>query len=231
MLKIIWISSVVIALSACAPFQPYVEDSPPRYYIVQADDNIHSIAFLLELTPGQLRRANPWIDPLYMAPGTRLLVPRPEHDGDFAGDTPASDEVPADAQTAIQLQATGFIWPLNRIDVSSHFGRRRGRLHNGIDLRAPLGTPIHASADGRVKSSRYNRGYGHMIVIDHGNGVETAYAHNSRNLVKTGQRVKQGQVIARVGKSGNATGYHVHFEFRRQGLALNPVRQVQAAKQ
>ena len=99
----------------------------------------------------------------------------------------------------------------------------------GIDLTAPRGTSIYASAAGKIVFSGFQRRYGHIVVIDHGSGTETAYAHNSRNLVNKGQRVKQGQIIARVGRSGNATGYHVHFEYRRHGKAVNPVRHVQAA--
>jgi murein DD-endopeptidase MepM/ murein hydrolase activator NlpD len=102
-------------------------------------------------------------------------------------------------------------------------------MHAGIDLRAPRGTPIYASASGKVIFSGYNRGYGHLIVIDHGRGIETAYAHNNRNIAKKGQRVKQGQVVATVGRSGNATGYHVHFEFRRNGRTVNPIRLLHAA--
>ena len=130
--------------------------------------------------------------------------------------------------TNYQGSPASYIWPIRLIDVSSPYGRRNGRLHAGIDLRAPRGTPILAAADGRVKFSGYNRGYGHMVVIDHGNGIETAYAHNSRNVVGEGQYVKQGQIVGRVGRTGNATGNHVHFEFRRDGRALNPTHYVKS---
>lgn len=129
--------------------------------------------------------------------------------------------------TTYQDRQSGYIWPLKRIDISSNFGRRNGRLHAGIDLRAPRGTAIQAAADGWVKFSGYNRDYGHMVVIDHGNGIETAYAHNSRNVVGEGQTVTQGQIVGRVGRTGNATGNHVHFEFRRDGQALNPANYLQ----
>ena len=237
MLKFIWVLLAVTAISACSPFQsyvdhspqPYVESSPQRYYIVQPNDNLYSIAFRLEVTPGQLRHANPWLDPVYIEPGTRLYLPRDREDERYAEDNNNYREDQTYNQAHSQATVAGFVWPLNRIEVSSRFGRRKGRLHAGIDLRAPQGTPIYASADGRVIFSGYNRGYGHMIVIDHGRGIETAYAHNSRNIARKGQRVKQGQIVARVGRSGNATGYHVHFEFRKHGQALNPVRYVQAA--
>lgn len=229
MLKLLFPLLTIIAVSGCAPFQPYTELAPPNYYIVKPNDNIHSIAFALEVTPGQLRHANPWVDPLYIEPGTRLVIPDNSPRSHYAHG--ATDPKPgrSNAQIDNQLRRSDFIWPLARFEVSSPFGRRRGRTHDGIDLRAARGTPIRAAAAGRVKFSGYNRGYGHMIVIDHGGGIETAYAHNLKNMVQQGQRVQQGKMIATVGKSGNATGYHVHFEFRRYGKALDPVRHLQAA--
>jgi len=229
MLKVLFPLLMIIAVSGCAPFQPYTELTRPNYYVVKPNDNLHSIAFVLEVTPGQLRHANPWVDPLYIEPGTRLVIPDNSphsHYADGATD-PESDR--SNALIDNQLRRPDFIWPLARFEVSSPFGRRRGRPHDGIDLRAARGSPIRAAAAGRVKFSGYNRGYGHMIVIDHGGGIETAYAHNQRNMVQQGQRVQQGKVIATVGKSGNATGYHVHFELRRYGKALDPMRYLQAA--
>jgi murein DD-endopeptidase MepM/ murein hydrolase activator NlpD len=239
MLKFVFVLLAASAISACAPFQSFVENPPAadashsrrNYYVVQPKDNLYTIAFTLEVSPGQLRRANPWINPVYIEPGIRLLIPQIQTDYNYADNSKNYDdsEFRQSNQIDYQLQSANFVWPLNRIDISSHYGRRRGRLHAGIDLRAPRGTPIYASAAGRVKFSGYNRGYGHIIVIDHGGGIETAYAHNNRNMVRKGQSVKQGDVVAIVGRSGNATGYHVHFEFRRHGQAVNPVQFVQAA--
>ena len=229
MLKVLFVLLAVIAVFGCASVQPYSERSSQNHYTVKADDNIHSIAFALEVTPGQLREANPWVDPLYMEPGTLLVIPEDSpHINHAYSETIRGADQPG-AQTGSQLRRSDFIWPLARFEVSSPFGRRRGRLHAGIDLRAARGAQIRASAAGMVKFSGYNRGYGHMIVIDHGSGIETAYAHNQRNLVQRGQRVQQGTIIGTVGKSGNATGYHVHFEFRRYGRAVDPTRHLQAA--
>jgi murein DD-endopeptidase MepM/ murein hydrolase activator NlpD len=221
--------SAAIAISACTPFHPGAERSSNRYYVVQPGDNFHSIAFLFETTPRQLQRANPWANSGKLKAGMRLSVPRSVPGNGFAANEPDNHGHPAYTPDDIQIRSAGYIWPLVRFEVSSNFGHRRGRPHNGIDLRAPRGTPIHAAAGGRVIFSGYSGDYGQMVVIDHGQGVETAYAHNSRNLVQRGQRVSQGEVIARVGRSGNATGYHLHFEFRRHGRALNPAHQLQAA--
>ncbi len=221
--RIALLLSSAIALGACAAYQPYSDDPAPDEYIVQPGDNVHLIAFALETTPEALGRANPWANPRQLAPGTRLTVPRPESVDPLAG---GGREITG---VDIQPRAADFIWPLRKYRVTSRFGRRWGRLHAGIDLRAPKGTPVRAAADGRVIFSGFRGAYGHKIIISHGRGVETVYAHNSRNLVKRGQRVKQGEIIANVGRSGNATGYHVHFEFRRHGQALDPVRQIQAS--
>ena len=229
MLKVLFVPLTVIAVFGCASVQPYNERPSQNHYTVKADDNIHSIAFALEVSPGQLREANPWVDPLYMEPGTLLVIPddSPHNNYAYSETIPGTDQ--PGAQTGSQLRRSDFIWPLARFEVSSPFGRRRGRLHAGIDLRAARGTRIRASAAGMIKYSGFNRGYGHMIVIDHGGGIETAYAHNQRNLVQRGQRVQQGTIIGTVGRSGNATGYHVHFELRRHGRAVDPARHLQAA--
>ena len=225
--KVLFLLLMIIAVFGCASVHPDSERSSQNHYRVKADDNIHSIAFALEVTPGQLREANPLVDPLYIEPGTLIVIPEDSPHSNYAhADTVQGVE---GAQTGSQLRRSDFIWPLARFEVSSPFGRRRGRLHAGIDLRAARGTQIRAAAAGMVKFSGYNRGYGHMIVIDHGGGIETAYAHNQRNLVQRGQRVQQGTIIGTVGRSGNATGYHVHFEFRRYGRAVDPARHLQAA--
>ena len=212
------------AITACAPFQPYSENTSSRYYIVQPGDNIHAIAFLLQTTPRELQQANPWANSGQLQAGMRLSVPRQSAEADIASMEPNRQDVPEE----FQLRSAEYIWPLRHFEVSSHFGKRRGRLHSGIDLRAPRGTPIHAAADGRVKFAGYKNGYGQTIVIDHGQGIETVYAHNERNLVARGTRVSQGDVIGRVGRSGRTTGYHLHFEFRHYGMALNPVHRIQA---
>ena len=114
-----------------------------------------------------------------------------------------------------------FDWPV-RGRITSRFGPRWGRMHNGIDIAVPTGTPVRAAAAGRVTFSGWGGGYGYLVVIDHGQGVETRYAHNSRLAVQAGQKVKRGQVIAYSGNTGHSTGPHLHLEIRRNGQPLNP---------
>lgn len=107
--------------------------------------------------------------------------------------------------------------------VTSRFGQRWGRAHKGLDIGAPKGTPIKAAASGTVVSSGYDSsGYGYMVVISHGNGVDTAYGHCSALYVKAGQKVSQGEVIAAVGNTGRSFGNHLHLEIRVNGIAQNP---------
>jgi len=114
-----------------------------------------------------------------------------------------------------------FDWPV-RGRISSNFGMRWGRMHNGMDIAVNTGTPVRASARGRVTFSGMNGGYGYLVTIDHGDGVETRYAHNSRLLVKAGDYVDRGQLIAYSGNTGNSTGPHLHFEIRFKGAPLDP---------
>ncbi|OON97218.1 MAG: hypothetical protein ATN36_03835 [Epulopiscium sp. Nele67-Bin005] len=129
------------------------------------------------------------------------------------------------AGSSVPAASSGmFMHPLNGAGVmSSGYGTRWGSFHGGLDVAAPSGTPIYASAAGMVTYSGYHTGgYGNLVIIDHGNGYETYYAHNSVNYVNVGQKVSQGQNIAGVGTTGNSTGNHVHFEIRYNGKQLNP---------
>jgi murein DD-endopeptidase MepM/ murein hydrolase activator NlpD len=115
-----------------------------------------------------------------------------------------------------------FAWPLDG-PVSSGFGGRNGRAHEGIDVLAPPGAPIRAAEAGSVSHSGALGAYGETVVIRHRGGFATVYAHASRVLAARGDRVRKGQVVAEVGASGNATGPHLHFEIRRRERARNPL--------
>jgi murein DD-endopeptidase MepM/ murein hydrolase activator NlpD len=108
--------------------------------------------------------------------------------------------------------------------LTSGFGARWGRQHAGIDLGASYGTPVYASDGGTVTFAGYNSGgYGYLVIIDHNNGYETYYGHNSSLAVSEGQQVAQGELIAYVGSTGDSTGNHVHFEIRKNGVPENPL--------
>jgi murein DD-endopeptidase MepM/ murein hydrolase activator NlpD len=100
---------------------------------------------------------------------------------------------------------------------------RWGRMHEGIDIGVAYGTPIHAAAAGRVIYCGWEEGYGNLTVIDHGNGIATAYGHQSSIAVSCGEDVSQGQVIGYVGCTGHCTGPHLHFEVRVNGSPVDPL--------
>ncbi len=118
--------------------------------------------------------------------------------------------------------AAGFVWPVHGI-LTSGFGWRWGRMHEGIDLAVGNGTSVVASASGTVIVAGWMGGYGNLVVVDHGNGVATAYGHNTSVTVGVGQSVAQGQLIAYSGNTGHSTGPHVHFEVRVNGSPVDPL--------
>jgi murein DD-endopeptidase MepM/ murein hydrolase activator NlpD len=118
--------------------------------------------------------------------------------------------------------ASGFIWPVSG-PVTSPFGMRWGRMHTGIDIGVPYGTPIHAAASGQVIYAGWMDGYGNLVFIDHGRGISTGYAHQSNIAVSNGQSVTQGQVIGYVGCTGHCFGPHLHFEVRVNGTPVDPL--------
>ena len=130
---------------------------------------------------------------------------------------------PPEKKVAIKKWTGQFVWPLEGV-LTSKFGVRGGRRHDGIDIGAPEGTEIRAAADGTVLySGDQQTGYGNLIIIGHANDMVTVYAHNQKNLVKENDKVKRGQVIGKVGRTGRATGPHLHFEIRKRTRPRNPL--------
>jgi murein DD-endopeptidase MepM/ murein hydrolase activator NlpD len=131
----------------------------------------------------------------------------------------SSSIVPAPTGAA---SAAGFVWPVHGI-LTSGFGWRWGRMHEGIDIAVSNGTPVVAAAAGTVIVAGWMGGYGNLVVVDHGGGISTAYGHNTSVTVGVGQQVAQGQLIAYSGNTGHSTGPHVHFEVRINGGAVDPM--------
>lgn len=126
-----------------------------------------------------------------------------------------------------QTNVRPSIWPVDG-RLQSYFGKRmdpfsgEGALHRGVDITAPWGTPVRAAADGVVLYAMVMNGYGKIIIIDHGNGFQTYYAHLSRFSVVAGQEIRQGESIGAVGATGRVTAPHLHYEVRRYGSPQNP---------
>jgi murein DD-endopeptidase MepM/ murein hydrolase activator NlpD len=150
---------------------------------------------------------------------------KPSNAGVEGGADDAGDRFPNNSgETNI-----GFTWPAAG-KLTSRFGRRWGRMHKGIDIAGPVGTPINAAADGVAIAAGWNSGgYGNLVEIRHSDGTTTRYGHNSRLLVAVGQIVRQGQQIAEMGSTGHSTGSHLHFEIRPSGgAAVNPIAHLPA---
>jgi murein DD-endopeptidase MepM/ murein hydrolase activator NlpD len=217
------------------PPPPPSRSPPGAWYVVGPGDTLASVAArhsvpledLAEvnglsrgapLAPGRmifLLAAEPRA--LAMAPARSPAAPPPLS---FSAGGAPSRPLPSDRSSGASLR-----WPLAEPRLSSAFGARQGRAHEGIDLAAPLGTPIHAAQAGQVLYSGDGvRGYGNMVVLRHSGDLLTVYAHTSVLLVRAGDRIAVGQEIARVGQSGRATAPHLHFEVRRGQVPQDPLR-------
>ena len=130
------------------------------------------------------------------------------------------------------IDLTGFHMPTPSTKITSPFGPRWRRMHNGLDLKVNIGDTIVAAFDGKVRIVKYERrGYGKYVVIRHDNGLETVYGHLSKQLVEENQLVKAGEVIGLGGNTGRSTGSHLHFETRFLGIAINPIYMFDFPKQ
>ena len=193
---------------------------------VQKGETLSAIAKKYKVTVSSLVIANRLKGPrAKLAIGQRLTIRRPG-----AAPPLRTARVPIDERLPVSLVLSvpdfddppSFQWPVAGA-LSSTFGRRSRSWHRGIDIRAAAGTPIAAAAAGVVIASGFEPRYGQMVKIEHDGGFVTVYAHNERNLVEAGDEVTAGQIIAHVGRTGRATGDHVHFEIRYDGRVYNPL--------
>ena len=227
--RVLVIALVVIAASSgCASRQAYyppkktatVEPTAPAsgftgvYHTVKRGQTLWRISKTYGVDLETLQWVNDVEDVTDLRVGRVIFIPGVSKALDMMS-IPGVEEKPSSARIAL-------IWPI-RGRNTSNFGPRGRSVHEGIDLAAPRGTPVLASAAGRVAySGNGMRGYGKVVVIKHTNDLSTVYAHNSSLLVRMGDSVAQGQTIAKVGATGRATGPHLHFEIRRRGVPEDP---------
>lgn len=148
--------------------------------------------------------------------------------------TASSLSLQSRSASRIRMASTPSIWPVEGRLMGS-FGRRSDpfsgegtEFHPGVDISAPTGTPVHATADGLVVASGWSGGYGRLVVIDHGAGTRTYYAHLSHIFVQTGKEVRRGELVGEVGSTGRVTAPHLHYEVRAGGAPVNPYRYMKA---
>jgi len=189
------------------------------WIVVKQDQTLSEIADQHRTSVRALVSANGLRSAHSIRIGQRLLVPgRGSEAASGSGRVAIVSPIP----TSVAMRLTGFLWPARGV-LTSRFGWRSRRHHNGIDIAAPYGTPIFAAKAGRVIFSGWYYGYGRTVIVDHGD-VTTLYGHASKLLVRKGQTVEAGESIARVGSTGVSTGPHLHFEIRVNGRAVNPLK-------
>ncbi|MFW6022986.1 MAG: peptidoglycan DD-metalloendopeptidase family protein [Halanaerobiaceae bacterium] len=174
-------------------------------YKVNPGESISSVINKFDISLDKVISANGIQDTEPITPGTMLLLPGAKPKFGY------KDRI-----------KKRFIRPVPG-HISSHFGRRWGKMHEGVDFPVCTGTSVKAAGSGRVTYSGWVRGYGKTIIIEHQQGFKTLYAHNSQLLVQTGKYVSVGEIIAKSGNTGNSTGPHLHFEVQVNGRPVNPI--------
>ena len=215
-----------------------------KIYVVKKGDTLYGVARRHGLSVAQVMSLNR-LSSHRLAVGQRLHVTPPSQDGSGNGNkvlvrrrAPAMDAgaklarsqtkpkpKPQEKPPALALPAVQRIlrWPVQGV-ITSAYGTRGLHAHDGIDIGAPRGTQVRAALDGEVVFANRHGNYGNLVIVRHAGGIMTIYAHHDSNLVRPGQRVRTGEVIARVGATGRATGPHLHFEVRRGARPDNPMR-------
>lgn len=229
-------AALVLAGLAAIAGAPGCRSSPKgvgdgAWYVVRGGDNLWRISQQTGTSVDVIRRVNGVDDVRSLRIGQRLWIPK---DGGRGGAPPVGAAAPRGADTLERREGWGdcsdaarehqlrFEWPVLGT-LTSAYGERRGRPHDGIDVGAPRGTTIHAAEAGKIVYAGDDLGaYGRVVVVKHVGSWATVYAHNDANLVEEGDFVEKGDPIARVGRTGNATAPHLHFEVRRSNRPRDP---------
>jgi len=209
--------------NGCAPGWYYQTKPSPQkgvYHLVEPGQTLWRIARTYGVPLEEIARANNIKDATSIKAGRHIFIPGATKV--LKVDAYKPPELEERREERETLDEVNFIWPVKG-KVLSGFGRRGGRVHNGIDIGASKGTDFVASADGVVSYSGTMRGFGNVIILKHNKVYFTIYAHNQINLVEEGSKVKQNQVIGKIGDTGRATCPHLHFEIRRYSRPEDPI--------
>ena len=195
-------------------------------HTVRPGENLYRIGKAYGVSYRELASVNHISAPYRLEVGERLYIPGAQYGLPVTTITPRSVNAAPPTEVAFRrdgrVGSTGFSWPLAG-RLSSSFGRRPRGHHDGIDIAAPHGSAVHAAREGRVIFSDRLRGYGNVVIVEHGDKFTTVYAHNDTNVVGKGSYVRRGDRIATVGDTGRASGPHLHFEVRKDNVARNPL--------
>lgn len=181
------------------------------YYVIQSGDTLWDLSSLNNVDVDEIVELNNLDSADMLTLGKKIFVPDVEKVKRLSRGSSISEST-----------SSKGIWPCSG-SITSKFGRRWGRMHEGIDIGAPVGTNVYAFMSGTVIEAGWDGGYGRLVAIRHANGLVSYYGHNSKILVHVGETVKKGEHIAEVGSTGNSTGPHCHFEIRKNGTPVNPL--------
>ena len=211
-----------------------------KVYIVNRGDSLSKISKKYNVKLDALKKRN-GLKTNKIVVGQRLFIPTDTYNDKFKTDSDPKPEkgkskasgkkkrtakktekyVPPTRAPKIDIKLS---WPIKKPVITSHFGVRKSGKHDGVDIAAPRGTRIYAAANGTVLFSGWGpTGYGLTVLIKHSENIFTVYAHNDKNIARKDQKIKRGDVIATVGKTGRASGEHVHFEVRVNRVAYDPL--------
>jgi murein DD-endopeptidase MepM/ murein hydrolase activator NlpD len=194
-------------------------------YKIKNGENLWDISVLYKIDFYDLLDINNLSSPDKLKLGQQIILPDVDAIKIESVSKPKSTASTSTSKSASKTASSSSIsrgsWPASG-SVTSKFGQRWGKEHKGIDIGVPTGTNVKSFMSGKVTYSDWQGGYGNLVIISHGNGLQTYYAHNSKLLVKVGQSVDSGSVIAKSGNTGNSTGPHIHFEVRKNGEPVNP---------
>lgn len=203
-------------------------------HTVGSGETLYRIANTYGVDPQDLAEINDVNDPRTLRAGSKLFIPDAKRVLKVnplpQGRAVASHETKSNVNYAVEperedkivMDKKRFAWPVSGM-VESRFGMRSGTKHDGIDIKAPEGTPIKAADEGKAVYVSSMRGYGNMVILKHKDDFYTVYAHNKKNIISDGDKVSKGEVIALVGDTGNADGCHLHFEVRQGKKVRNPL--------
>jgi murein DD-endopeptidase MepM/ murein hydrolase activator NlpD len=219
-----WTAVVLIAAAGCsATIHEPKATGPGIMHEVRPGENLYRIGKAYGISHRELARVNDLANPDRVEVGRRLFIPGGKRVLPVNVITPKRAVADAPEPRDFPHGEGVFIWPLASGTLNSTFGPRGDSFHDGIDIGAAPGTPVHAARDGTVIYSDSLRGYGNVVIVEHGGGYATVYAHNEENLVRAGTQVHQGDTLARLGRTGRTSGPNLHFEVRKDNVARNPI--------
>lgn len=196
-------------------------------HMVDQGETLEQIAQRYATTEEAIITRNPLVRMLakQLYVGQTLYIPLSKSQPMHAGSFQARRQM-AQAASRSMTRARMMAWPVEQATITSGFGMRWGKMHKGVDLWNALeaNTPITAAKEGIVIEAGVRNDYGDLVVIDHGNGLHSYYAHLGRISVFIGQTVEAGDILGYMGQTGDATGYHLHFEVRQDDIPVNPLR-------